>query len=178
MTADDQSESRSDSVEVAASRKAPVADTTTSRRINRVVQTAVTEAAQKARVGEATGDIIHERVVVKLSPPELGEVTVDIHRRQEGVRVMLQTDSIGAATHLRDNANSLQGTLRDMGLHLDHFEVACNADGGGWMPPDGRGEGRSAQALRYEGAMPPQEVEQETVAHQASRSSHTVDVIA
>jgi flagellar hook-length control protein FliK len=117
-----------------------------------------------------------ERVVVQLSPRELGEVIVDVHRNRDAVNVIMRTETPATATQIQQGFDGLESTLRDLGLRLNGFQVACDAGGGsGWMPS----EGGTHEPMPQDGWMPGSADMSQQPDHQG-RSGRTsgVDVLA
>lgn len=110
------------------------------------VQQTVTRTIQQMPPPDS--EPLQERVVVQLSPPELGEVIVDVHRDHDAVNIVMRTQTPDAANHIQQGVDGLEGTLRDLGLRLNSFEVACDAGGFGSPPGQSGGDTQAPQMAR------------------------------
>jgi flagellar hook-length control protein FliK len=87
----------------------------------------VTRAFESA---QSRGGNVH----LRLSPPELGAVHIEL-RVQEGVlSARLETDNSAARTALLDNLPALKERLADQGMRIENFEVNVGGGGTNGMP--------------------------------------------
>lgn len=108
--------------------------------------------AEAVRHAHRRADEAH-RVVVRLDPPELGTVQVDVLVRGEDVHLALRADP-GATGPLRDARDLIERALRGEGFSLGGFDVSARDEGQSrrptprpvaarvapWSQPRGHGE--------------------------------------
>lgn len=81
------------------------------------VENALKEAA-KSRDGKT--------ISLRLDPPELGSVKIDISMRDGNLHARLVAESPAVNQLLRDKAHDLQAALRKLGLHVDTVSVSVS----------------------------------------------------
>lgn len=67
-------------------------------------------------------------ISVRLDPPQLGQVKVDVSLREGVLFARLRANSAQVTTLLREHGHDLQYALRRMGLAVDEVRVAVHAD--------------------------------------------------
>lgn len=79
------------------------------------VESALQEAA-KSKDGKT--------ISLRLDPPNLGTVKVDVSMREGGLHARINVESQAVNSMLRDNAHELQAALRKLGLNVDRVTVS------------------------------------------------------
>ena len=83
------------------------------------------------RVQDALKEIIKAKegktVSLRLDPPSLGTVKVDVTLKDGGVHARLVAESQSVSTLLRERAFELQGMLRRLGLNFDEVTVSVSS---------------------------------------------------
>ena len=104
-----------------------------------------------ARVARS-GDTSH--ALIRLKPPEMGEVRIELAVREGVVHSKLEVVDVAARNLLEGHLNDLRGALADEGLEVGSFEVNVRHNGegphqrmssdrpGGYGSEDGSGESR------------------------------------
>ena len=89
-----------------------------------------------------------QNLTLRLSPPELGRVTVRVESRNGMVSALFRVEQGEAAAQLRDGLAQLRESLRAQGIETGDLEVARQetsmADGDGRHGAHARGDGRGA----------------------------------
>jgi len=66
---------------------------------------------------------------LRLNPPELGRIRVDVRLVGDRLVVAVQAESQAARDLLSQRADSLKATLKEHGIQIDRFEVVTNTNG-------------------------------------------------
>ncbi|MBN2022561.1 MAG: flagellar hook-length control protein FliK [Pirellulales bacterium] len=114
------------------------------------------------RVARAFGSSSREGGVVRmrLHPPELGLMRIEIAMRDGAMTARLETDTAEARNLLLDNLPALRDRLNQQEIKIERFEVTYNQSGlGGGSPegPDDRRSGRGESGRRGDAATEPVE---------------------
>ena len=96
----------------------PMSSADTARTLKRV-QEALEEAA-KSRDGK--------QISLRLDPPNLGKVNVDVTLRDGTLHARLFAEQAQVSQMLREKAHELQRMLRDLGLHVDEIRIAVSTE--------------------------------------------------
>ncbi len=130
------------SVQVAADRVVPpsaIAESTGSGATARDVAEGVarTEAAQPLRIVDRVrrAFLAAQRrgapLRIRLHPPELGSMKLELHVQRGVVKARMETDTAAAQSILSDHVSALKDRLAESGLKVDTFEVTWRQPGQG-----------------------------------------------
>lgn len=67
-------------------------------------------------------------ISLRLDPPDLGAVKVDVSLREGSLHARLSADSGSVSQMLRERAHDLQNALRKLGLNVEKITVAVNSE--------------------------------------------------
>lgn len=109
-----------------AARALPLPPQAMAKNLERV-ETVLKEAA-KTRDGKT--------ISLRLDPPDLGVLKIDVSLRDGALHARLSAESAQVNNYLRDRAYELQGMLRRLGLTVDRVTVAVSTDTSGPAQPD------------------------------------------
>ncbi len=81
------------------------------------------------------GDLAHDgsnrRIVLRLDPPDLGEVILEIRHRNDDVSVVMRADNADAVRALNREHAEVQRAIQSLGFELGEFDVSArNGDPG------------------------------------------------
>ena len=98
-------------------------------------------------------------VVIRLSPPSLGNIKIEVVTHGHEIRAKVTADNAAVRDILSDNQSSLKSSMQDSGLSLREFSVGVDGGGAGgrwaWtgtgtgsggQPPSGGREGAGPEA--------------------------------
>lgn len=68
-------------------------------------------------------------VRLRLEPPELGRIRVDVRMAGTVIRINVQTETEAARQMLSDRVGRLRASLQQHGIHVERFEVVTNLAG-------------------------------------------------
>jgi flagellar hook-length control protein FliK len=92
-----------------------------------------------ARVLRSKVGARHSNMTIRLDPPELGQVRVDVRMRDEAMTVRFEAQTQAGHDALQGRLRELTGALEQQGVRVDSVEVA-------YRPPnDGQQDGQSGQ---------------------------------
>jgi flagellar hook-length control protein FliK len=86
-----------------------------------------------ARAFAATGDGTGE-VRIRLSPPELGALRLDVRVQDGAMIARLETETAAARTTLIENLPALRERLAEQGVRIERFDVELMQRHGGGSP--------------------------------------------
>lgn len=90
------------------------------------------ESKTLAKVEEALQEVARSRdgktISVRLDPPSLGKVKIDVSMREGVLHARLQADSAQVSTLLREHGMDLQYALRKLGLSVDEISITVVPD--------------------------------------------------
>jgi flagellar hook-length control protein FliK len=72
-----------------------------------------------------------KRITLKLDPPELGNIKVDLSLREGNLHARLSADNGQLVTLLRERAADLQGMLRKLGIETERVTVSVSSSDNG-----------------------------------------------
>src|SRR5205085_8604923 len=126
---------------------APAAQTT-NRRTN--VEIDATRLLTRVARAVSTAQERDGEVRLRLSPPELGSLRLDVKIQDGALVAHLQTETDAARTAILDNLPALRDRLADQGVRIERFDVDLMQHQGGGMPdqPGSRQQDPSPTPLR------------------------------
>ena len=100
--------------------------------------------AAAMRDGHARGS---QRMRIRLHPPELGQLRVDLRMQGRELTARLETQTLEARAMILNNLDSLRGNLASHGIQIHEFEVRVQAppQGADTAFAGGQGEGQAPQ---------------------------------
>ncbi len=91
-------------------------------------------------------------ISLRLDPPDLGTVKVDISFREGSLHVRFAAENPQVAMLLRDRSSDVQSTLRKLGLDLEQVSVSVSSDeGGDTQQQAGQQQGEQQLAREWQG---------------------------
>ncbi|WP_310820665.1 flagellar hook-length control protein FliK [Stratiformator vulcanicus] len=102
----------------------------------KTVSPAQSRAAQAEALVERVADTIQRSsndsrpIRIRLTPPELGALRVEVSRHEGGVAVRLDAESAVAARTLSENAAKIRDTLSQQGFTVDRIEIVRSEESG------------------------------------------------
>lgn len=135
---------KSDAVRGEAPRAAKALSQVSSARTMEKVESALKEAA-KSRDGKT--------ISLRLDPPELGSVKVDVTIRDSHLHARVVAESPSVGQMLREKAQELQSSLRKLGLHVDSITVSVGSDQSAGQQNQSSFEGGKQQSTNFGGEL-------------------------
>ncbi len=89
----------------------------------------------RTRFGQRVGGAIRlaqqrdGQVQLRLSPPELGSLKIEISVKQGALTATLETETVSARNALLDNLPALRERLAEQNIRIEQFDVDLNRDG-------------------------------------------------
>jgi flagellar hook-length control protein FliK len=83
-------------------------------------------------------------ISVRLDPPELGTVKIDVSFREGNLHARIVAESAQVNTMLREKSHELQGLLRRIGLDADKVSVSVGSEQGAFGQQSQAGEGNGS----------------------------------
>ena len=130
------------------------------------------ESKTLAKVEEALQEVARSRdgktISVRLDPPSLGKVKIDVTMREGVLHARLQADSAQVSTLLREHGMDLQYALRKLGLTVDEISIT--------VVPDREQSSEFQGNYSQEGSSGGETHEQEGGEYEVTNSTTAVDV--
>ncbi len=101
-----------------------------SRPLPRAASTATMDKVENA-LKEVAKSRDGKTISVRLDPPELGAVKIDVTMRDSGLHARLVAENSQVSQLLKEKAADLQMTLRKLGLNVDSVTVSVHSDESG-----------------------------------------------
>jgi flagellar hook-length control protein FliK len=95
------------------------------------------------QLGDLARDGSNRRIVLRLDPPDLGEVILEVRHRNDDVSVVMRADNADAVRALNREHAEVQRAIQNLGFELGEFDVSArNGD------PERHRQGRTRSAGR------------------------------